>query len=46
MSFGGGYSYLIGDTWGVGGDIHFNMGNFDDDTRWWWTPSVVAFFKF
>ena len=46
LSFGGGYNYLIGDTWGVGGDLHVNAGFFDDDTRWWWTPSAQVFFKF
>jgi hypothetical protein len=45
MSFGGGYNWLIGDNWGLGADLHINSGAFEDETRWWWTPSAQAFFK-
>ena len=46
MSLGGGYNYQIGDNWGAGVDVHFNMGNFTDSNRWWWTPSAQVFFSF
>jgi hypothetical protein len=46
MSFGGGYNYLIGDNWGLGGDLHINMGSFEDSTRWWWTPAGQVFYRF
>jgi hypothetical protein len=45
LNFGGGYNYKIGTNWGIGGDIRVNAGFFDDDTRWWWTPSGQVFFS-
>jgi hypothetical protein len=44
MSFGGGYNFLVGDNWGAGADLHLNAGFFVGSTRWWWTPSVQAFY--
>jgi opacity protein-like surface antigen len=46
LSFGGGYNWNLGDSWGVGTDLHVNAGFFEDDTRWWWTPSAQVFFGF
>jgi hypothetical protein len=45
LSFGGGYNHLLGEHWGLGGDLHLNCGIFNDATRWWWTPSVQAFYR-
>jgi hypothetical protein len=30
LSFGGGYNYLIGESWGLGGDLHINGAFFKD----------------
>lgn len=46
MSFGGGYNYNVGESWGLGLDLHFNVGFFEDSTRWFWTPSAQIFFSF
>jgi len=46
LSFGGGYNYKIRQNWGVGGDLHVNVGSFKDTTRWSWTPSAVGFYQF
>ena len=43
MNFGGGYTYQIGSNWGIAGDVHFNIGFFDDATRMWWSPSGVLY---
>jgi hypothetical protein len=45
MGFGGGYDWLLGQNWGVGADLHINVGFFEDSSRWWWTPSAQAFYR-
>jgi len=48
IGLGGGVNFMLGDSWGAGGDVHFH-GIFpgdDADTEWYVTPEGVFFFSF